>query len=121
IDGNKRKELLELDPKSDDVIRPILRGRDINKYMVYQPDLYLLNTHNGVKANVIPPIDVQTTYPAIYEHLKQFMPQIQTRTDKGDHWTNLRNCVYLLDFEKPKIIYPEITKFINFYYDDSGS
>ena len=42
---------------------------------------------------------------------------MEKRYDKGDHWTNLRNCAYLEEFNKPKIIYPNMTKFLPFVYD----
>ena len=57
---------------------------------------------------------------AIFLHLKEFLPQIIERQDKGDHWSNLRNCVYLKDFEKPKIIWGEISDKPKFAYDDSN-
>ncbi len=52
--------------------------------------------------------------------LKNFEEDLKKRQDKGDDWTNLRNCAYLSDFELPKIIYPEITKYIPFVYDESS-
>ncbi|NCU42254.1 MAG: class I SAM-dependent DNA methyltransferase, partial [Candidatus Moranbacteria bacterium] len=42
------------------------------------------------------------------------------RQDKGDHWTNLRNCAYIQEFEKEKVIYPETTQGANFFYDPDG-
>jgi adenine-specific DNA-methyltransferase len=45
---------------------------------------------------------------------------VEERYDKGDHWTNLRNCAYLEDFEKPKIVWCEISDKPKFAYDDSG-
>jgi adenine-specific DNA-methyltransferase len=59
-------------------------------------------------------------YPAIYEHLKTFEETLKSRSDKGKHWSNLRSCAYLSEFEKPKIIYPNMTKFMPFTYDESG-
>jgi hypothetical protein len=53
----------------------------------------------------------------LYEWLLKFETQLSKRTDKGDHWTNLRNCAYLEEFYKPKIIYPNMTKFMPFVYD----
>ncbi|MFC4210018.1 TaqI-like C-terminal specificity domain-containing protein, partial [Pedobacter lithocola] len=40
--------------------------------------------------------------------------------DKGDTPYNLRSCAYMEDFFSPKIIYPNMTKFLPFLYDDSG-
>ncbi|MFN4233239.1 MAG: Eco57I restriction-modification methylase domain-containing protein [Bacteroidia bacterium] len=120
IDGKKKNELIAQDPKSAEIIKPILRGRDIKRYKAEFADLWLINTHNGVKEKNIPRIDVEKNYPAIYAHLKQFEPQLKKRQDKGDHWTNLRNCAYIEEFEKEKIIYPNMTLFLPFIYDNKG-
>jgi hypothetical protein len=117
INDEKREELLKKCPKADEIIRPILRGRDIQKYHATFSGNWLINSHNGSKERRIKKINVENEYPEIYSYLNDFLPKIQQRSDQGDHWTNLRNCAYLDAFEKPKIIYPEITKFINFTYD----
>ncbi|PKP14944.1 MAG: restriction endonuclease, partial [Bacteroidetes bacterium HGW-Bacteroidetes-23] len=128
IDGLKREELIKKCPEADSIIRPILRGRDIHRYKNKYSDLWLINTHNGLKSKNVEKINVEIDYPAIYTHLQQFETELKKRTDKGDHWTNLRNCVYFEEFLKPKIIYPEtmrihkndLENFPRFTYDESG-
>ncbi|HSV88866.1 MAG TPA: N-6 DNA methylase [Bacteroidales bacterium] len=107
IDGKTKDSLIAQDPKSAEIIKPILRGRDIKRYKAEFADLWLINTHNGVKGK-FPRIDVEKDYPAIYEHLKHYESQLAKRQDQGDHWTNLRNCAYVQEFEKEKIVYIEI-------------
>ncbi|MDF0720135.1 TaqI-like C-terminal specificity domain-containing protein [Kaistella sp. PBT33-4] len=119
IDGKKKDELIAADPKSGEVIRPILRGRDIKKFGFDFADLWLINTHNGLKESGIKPINVND-YPAIKKHLDSYFPGLQKRGDKGDTPYNLRNCAYMDDFYKHKIIYPELTKFLNFYFDNKN-
>ena len=109
IDGKKRAELIAQDPKSEEIIRPILRGRDIKRYGYEFADLYLINTHNGVKEKGIKRIDIDD-YPAIKAHLDSFYPEIEKRADQGDTPYNLRNCAYIEDFSKPKIIYGQFRK-----------
>ena len=109
ISGKIKDELIAQDPKSAEVIRPILRGRDIKKYEYTFSDLWLINVHNGVKIKGIPPIDVDD-YPAIKRHLDKFFPILSNRADKGDTPYNLRNCVYMDDFSKQKIVYREISE-----------
>lgn len=104
--------------RTNDIIRPILRGRDIKRYSYDWAGLWLINTHNGVKGK-IPRIDIND-YPAIKAHLDKFWDKIQTRADQGDTPYNLRNCAYSDDFSQPKIMYPNMTKFIPFYYDEKG-
>jgi hypothetical protein len=128
ITGEKRKELIESDPKSEEIIRPILRGRDIKRYGYEFADLWLINTHNGIKEKNIKPININD-YPAIKRWLdlggtayngKNFggYSYIEKRADQGDTPYNLRNCAYMDDFLRPKIIYPNMTKYLPFVYDD---
>jgi type II restriction/modification system DNA methylase subunit YeeA len=78
----------------------------------------LINTHNGIKSIGLERIDVEVDYPTVYEHLKSFSPKVEVRSDQGDHWSNLRNCAYLEDFEKEKIIWGEISDKPKFAYDE---
>lgn len=102
IDGKKKKELIERDPKSAEIIRPILRGRDIKRYSYDFADLWLINTHNGIKEKGIKPIIVED-YPAIKAHLDNYYPQLEKRVDKGETPYNLRNCAYMEDFSRQKV------------------
>ncbi len=119
INGQKREELIKKDPKSAEIIRPILRGRDIKKYKAEFADLWLINTHNGVKNEGIKRINIED-YPAIKQHLDKYYDKLKKRTDKGDTPYNLRNCAYMEDFFRPKIVYPNMTKFLPFYYDENN-
>ncbi|MDR2170325.1 MAG: Eco57I restriction-modification methylase domain-containing protein [Planctomycetaceae bacterium] len=119
IDGKKKDELIAQDPKSAEIIRPILRGRDIKRYGYEFADLWLINTHNGVREKGIKPINI-SDYPAIKKHLDTFFPQLKKRADKGDTPYNLRNCAYLEDFYKQKIVYSEIVREPQFYLDKEG-
>ena len=116
INGEKRKELIAQDPKSAEIIRPILRGRDIKRYGYDFADLYLINTHNGVKEKGIKRINIED-YPAVKAHLDLFYPQLEKRADQGGTPYNLRNCAYIEDFSKQKIVYPETTQGAYFALD----
>ena len=104
IDGAKKDELIAADPKSAEIIRPILRGRGIKRYGYDFADLWLINTHNGIKEQGILPVDVNK-YPAIKAHLDQYYDVISKRYDKGDTPYNLRNCIYTDDFSRQKIVW----------------
>ena len=65
-------------------------------------------------------IDVEKDYPAIFAYLKKFQNQLENRADKGDHWTNLRNCAYFEEFKKEKVVYSEIVREPQFYYDEQN-
>ena len=107
INGEKRAELIAQDPKNAEIIRPILRGRDIKRYGYEFADLYLINTHNGVKEKGIKRINIEG-YPAVKAHLDLFYPQLEKRADQGDTPYNLRNCAYIEDFYKQKIAWNRI-------------
>ena len=124
INTEKRDEILsnckdEAERKrTEELIRPILRGRDIKRYGYNWAGLWLINTHNGIKGKV-PPVDINN-YPAIKAHLDKYWSKISKRADKGDTPYNLRNCAYMEDFDKPKIVYPETTQGAYFAFDDKG-
>ena len=109
ISTEKRDEILancqseEERAKTEELIRPILRGRDIKRYGYDWAGLWLINTHNGVKG-VMPRIDIEE-YPAVKQHLDKYWNKISKRADKGDTPYNLRNCAYVDDFSKPKIVW----------------
>ena len=129
INGAKKDELISADPKSAEIIRPILRGRDIKRYRYDFADLWLINTHNGIKEKGIKPVNVED-YPVIKKHLDFYYPQLEKRADKGDTPYNLRNCAYMEDFYKQKIVYPTVMRlprneslhdeFPSFSYDFDG-
>ncbi len=117
IDKQTKNSLIREDPKSIEIIKPILRGRDVRKYHCNFGNLWLINSHNGVKSKNISRIDVEKDYPAIYKYLLQFKEKAESRTDKGEHWTNLRNCAYLDKLEKPKLVFSEIVSEAQFHFD----
>ena len=119
INGEKRAELIAQDPKSAEIIRPILRGRDIKRYGYDFADLYLINTHNGVKEKGIKRIHIED-YPAVKAHLDLYYPQLEKRADQGDTPYNLRNCAYIEDFFKHKIIWKIIGNEIAFSIEKEG-
>ena len=123
INTEKRDEILSNCQTEDErtrtaeLIRPILRGRDIKRYGYNWANLWLINTHNGIRGK-LERVHIED-YPAIKAHLDQYWDKISKRADKGDTPYNLRNCAYLEDFSKPKIVYPNMTKYMPFVYDES--
>ncbi|GAA7533369.1 class I SAM-dependent DNA methyltransferase [Helicobacter pylori] len=126
IPTEKREEILnacktqEERKRTEALIKPILRGKDIKRYSYEWADLWVINTHNGYTSNLkfkIPPIDIEK-YPATKAHLNSHWDTIATRSDQGDTPYHLRNCAYLEDFEKEKIVYGEIVQEPRFYLDN---
>lgn len=120
IDEVTRQKLIDADAKNAELIKPMLRGRDISPYVISGSE-FLINVHNGLKEKN-PPLNpiIINDYPAIKTHLDAFYPALEKRGDKGDTPYNLRNCAYLEEFSKPKIMYPNMTSVFPFMYDESG-
>ncbi len=126
ITTEKRGEILnacktqEERKRTEALIKPILRGKDIKRYSYEWAHLWVINTHNGYTSALkskIPPIDIEK-YPATKAHLDSHYDTIATRCDQGDTPYHLRNCAYLEDFEKEKIVYGEIVQEPRFYLDN---
>ena len=124
ITSEKRDEILAncIDDaerqKTAEIIRPILRGRDVCRYGYEWGDLWLINTHNGIKGK-LEKIHIED-YPSIKQHIDNYWDKIESRTDQGDTAYNLRNCAYLDEFSKPKIIWKRVGSIIRFSYDYKG-
>lgn len=118
ITQKQRDTFIAEDPKCSDLLVPLLRGRQISRYTTNWDGGWMINTHNGLREKGVYPINVQKDYPLLWKHLNNWERQLSKRQDKGNHWSNLRNCAYLHDFLKPKIIYPEITKRLGFFFDE---
>ena len=135
IDGKTKDALIKKDPKSAEIIKPILRGRDIKRYKAEFADLWLIfipwhfplhkdPTISG--ASVKAEKEFQKQYPAIYSHLLQYKDKLSKRnkaeTGIRYEWYALQRCAasYYQEFEKEKIVYSEIVRSAQFFYDSKG-
>lgn len=101
------------------LIRKMLRGRDIKRYSYEWAGLWVINTHNGYKnqnGEKVEAINIKH-YPSLKKHFDEFYPQLEKRADKGLAPYNLRNCAYIEEFEREKIVYSEIVRKPQFYLD----
>ena len=118
IDGVKRKELITEDPKSEQIIRPLLRGRDIKRYSYEFADLYLITTFPSLK------IDIEH-YPAVKQHLMSFgYDRLKQTGDTGarkktnNQWFETQDSIsYWEDFYKQKIVWKIIGDQMAFMID----
>jgi len=134
IDNPTKEAICKADPKSIEIIKPVLRGRDIHKYYYEWAGLWLIIIPSGwTNKNKPDNIDaeqfIKLCYPAVYNYLKTKGDAIENnivkvkgkglyyRYDQGDYWWELRKCSYYNEFNKPKIIYPNMTKYLPFVYD----
>jgi hypothetical protein len=112
IDQETRDRLIAEDPKSKDIIKPILRGQDIKKYFYNFEKKYLLATNFD--------LDVPNGYPSIFTHLKKFKERLLLRDAQGKNWWNLRACSFYDDLDKEKIIYSRVVQDSQFFLDTEG-
>ena len=101
ISEEKKIELEKSDKKNTQIIKPTLRGRDIERYSYKFSNEYIILTRNE--------INVPKDYPVIYDYLNSFGEDFKQRGAKGRHWTNLRACAFFNDFQREKIIWIELT------------
>ena len=139
IDTAKRDEILancqsdEEREKTAELIRPILRGRDIKRYgyewanlwLIYIPWHFPYQFDESIQgASEKAERAFKEQYPAVYSHMLQYKEPLSKRnkaeTGIRYEWYAMQRwgAKYWEDFNKPKIIYPNMTKYMPFVYDD---
>lgn len=101
INGAKRAELIAEDPNSAEIIKPLAVGRDIKRWVVEDNDRWLIVTKIGTD---------MSRYPAVMRHLTKYEALLRPRADQGEHWWELRACAYWQEFDKPKVVYPDMSQ-----------
>ena len=114
IAQEKRDELIAADPKSAEILKPVLRGRNIRRYVYEWGNEWLINSHNGDANNA--PINIDD-YPEVKAHLLPYYAQLEQRQDQGNTPFNLRDCAYLSEFEKEKLIWIDLVDNGRFAYE----
>jgi hypothetical protein len=130
INNVTRKELIKQDPTSEELIKPILRGRDVHRYYFEDSQLFLIGTFPSLSLKI-------DDYPAIKKHFEAYLPKLKqagetyidesgkkekTRKKTSGEWFETQDSItYWKDFSKPKIIYPNMTKFLPFTLDTEGN
>ncbi len=122
IDKTTRDRLIKEDKKSAEIIKPFLAGRDIKRYQTPKSERFLIFARRGIEIE---------KYPVVLKHLERFKEQLlpKPKDFKGDKWPGrkpgsykwyeLQDAVdYYEEFEKPKIIYPNILSKPEFVFDD---
>ena len=117
IDQTIKDELIKSNYNSLEIIKPLLRGRDLHKWIAEYQGLYLISTFPSKNYNI-------ENFTAVCNFLKSFGSKIEQSGEKGarkktsNKWFETQdNIAYWRDFEKPKIIYPNMTKFLPFVID----
>ncbi|OPX80448.1 MAG: hypothetical protein A4E45_00068 [Methanosaeta sp. PtaB.Bin039] len=125
IDAETRNELIAEDPKNSEIIKPFLAGRDLKRYQPPESDTYVIALHKGWTREMSGGTGdafnwLKQNYPAITNHLEPFAERAKKRCDQGEYWWELRACDYYDEFEKSKIIFPDISLKGAFTLDEMG-
>jgi len=117
LSGEKKDELIATDPKSAEIIKPILRGRDIKRYKENFADLWLISTFPALHLNI-------DDYPAVRNYLKSFGKRLEQTGESGcrkktrNKWFEVQDSIsYFEEFGKEKVLYAEIVYDSAFFYD----
>ncbi|HQL95602.1 MAG TPA: Eco57I restriction-modification methylase domain-containing protein, partial [Candidatus Hydrogenedentes bacterium] len=128
IDGPTRARLIAEDPKSEEIIKPFLRGRDVKRWRVQFADRYLIKIESS--ENVQHPWSgmghqqaekcFAKCFPAVYRWFGGYRDQMISRYDQGHYFWELRSCAYWAEFEGPKIFVPAMEGAVNYAPDLTG-
>ncbi len=122
IDEETKNDLMKKDPHSTEIVQPLIVGDDVRRYRVNYKKRYLIFSHHGIQID---------NYPAIKRHLSKWRSELTPKKSKDQEglgrkpgcykWFEIQDTVdYYSDFEKKKIVYPEIAKEPRFHLDQKG-
>ena len=120
IDEEKRSQLIKDDTRNSEIIKPIIRGRDLKKYSYEFSNLYVIKSL--YKENEF----LMKEYPKMYGYLQEHFDRLSKRgqvTNGQHHWLELDNNptqAYFDLFEKQKIVWGEISDKPKFAFDDKN-
>ena len=136
VDEATKNKLIAEDPKSAEVIKPFLRGRDIKRwqldlgkqYLLFIPWHFPLHEDKNISgASKEAEAAFQEGYPAIYNHLLKYKEELSKRnkaeTSIRYEWYALQRYAasYWQELEKPKIMYLVFQVKPAFAFDTDGS
>lgn len=143
IDKSKRDELIAVDPKSAELIKPWLRGRDVKRWKADSAGQYVIAVQNsgdadannawaGETSEAAARAVFKKSYSAVHDHLSRFENEfidkngkvksgLRPRADQGKWWWELRACAYYQEFTRPKVVWAKTSLEPQFAADSSGS
>ena len=111
IDQTKRDELIQTDPRNEEIIKPVLRGRDIQRYQARWAGLWLIYTRRKISIK---------NYPAVYEHLSRHRDRLSKKAG-ANKWYELQaspsDKADSLYSKKEKLVWIELVNRGRFAYD----
>ncbi|HBJ36088.1 MAG TPA: type I restriction endonuclease subunit M [Planctomycetaceae bacterium] len=115
IDNATKESLINRDPNCESIIRPYLRGQDVERWQPEWQQLWMIamkssENHNWAWAEAGDDAEsiFAKIYPSLFEHFDGHRDSLVKRQDQGRYWWELRSCAYWNAFEQPKILYQDI-------------
>ncbi len=108
IDATTRERLIDEDQNSKEIIKPFLAGKDIKRYQQPKSIKYLIFTRRGIEIE---------NYPAVLKHLLEFKDKLSKKAGNAEWYELQASPSDSQKFEKVKIMYPDISKNLNFILD----
>ena len=120
IDSVTKDDIASQDPKSLELLKPLIRGKDVQKYLIDWKNKWLITTFPAMQLDI-------KHYPSIERYLLQFKKRLEQTGEKGsrkktkNEWFESQDSIaYYEEFSKPKIIWGEMSDSPKFTYDDTG-
>ena len=112
IDNETKEALVAADPNSADIIKPVLRGRDIQRYQAQWAGLWLVYARKGVEID---------RYPAVYSHLRQHQNALSKKAGANEWYELQASPSDRLDslFKEEKLFWMDMSSKGRFAYSDS--
>ena len=101
VSREQRDAFVAASPNTVNILKPVLRGRGIDRFSIDKPEEFLILSRNEV--------NLPRDYPILTSHLDSFGDSFKARGAKGQEWWNLRSCSFYEDFNKDKIVWIELT------------
>ena len=113
IDNDTKEALITEDARSAEIIRPVLRGRDIQRYQARWANLWLVYIRKGTEIK---------RYPAIYGHLQRYMVGLSEKTGANKWYELQASPSEMLDarFRQEKLVWMDLTDQGRFAFDGDG-
>ncbi|BAV07385.1 Type II restriction/modification system, DNA methylase subunit YeeA [Filimonas lacunae] len=120
IDKKTYDELIELNPDNAKIIKPIIRGRNVKSYSYKFEEQYIIFTRRGINIDEFP--EIRDHLYKSYDRLKPRQPGDKVGRKPGPYkWYEIQdNVAYYTEFEKPKLVWGELSDKPKFAYDDKG-
>jgi hypothetical protein len=128
VDGAVRERIVSEHPAADALIRPYLRGQDVERWSPGWAGLWviLIGSGEGERWPWTGLADPEAerafrgAYPSLYAHLKPWEDRLRLRQDQGGYWWEMRGGAHPADFDAPKVVYPDVAWAPAFALDAGG-